>query len=73
MVRFLLDNAGPCRLNYMATREPLFSKEDWTQFYQLIGYSLQGAADLPSTAFNRKVLEAAYTDAAALTRKRRSL
>lgn len=43
IVRFLL-NDGPNDL-YRLTRMP-FSKEDWTQFAQLIGYSVSGFADL---------------------------
>ena len=39
IVRFLLDTS-PNDLNVLV-RMP-FSKEDWTQFYQLIGYSVSG-------------------------------
>ena len=43
IVRFLLDD-GPNDMNRLA-RMP-FSREDWVQFAQLIGYSLTGFAEL---------------------------
>ena len=43
IVRFLLD-AGPFDLNDIAVME--FGQEDRQQFYQLIGYSVGGYADL---------------------------
>lgn len=36
-----------------------FSLDDWTQFYQLIGYSVSGAGDLEK--FDKTVLEKADT------------
>jgi hypothetical protein len=44
LVQFLLDN-GPFDLNELQQRS--FSREDWEQFAQLIGWSLSGFADLP--------------------------
>lgn len=42
MVRFLLDN-GPFTLNDLVVKE--FTKDDWLQFLQLIGYSDSGIHD----------------------------
>lgn len=44
IVRHLLD-AGPLDLNALAALD--FDPEDWRQFAQLIGYSLDGWASLP--------------------------
>ena len=43
IVRHLLDH-GPWDLNLLHTMS--FSREDWTQFNQLIGYSLSGFCEL---------------------------
>jgi hypothetical protein len=44
IVRYLLDNGG-IDLNHLA-RQKGFSREDWVQFAQLIGYSVSGWSDL---------------------------
>lgn len=46
IVRYILDNGG-IDLNHIVQQE--FPKEDLEQFYQLIGYSLDGFADLDAT------------------------
>lgn len=43
IVKTLLD-AGPFKLSQLAALE--FSQEDWEQFYQLIGYSVNGYGEL---------------------------
>lgn len=48
IVRFLLD-AGPFDLNrlfVMVQLDRKFSENDWSQFMQLIGYSVSGFGDL---------------------------
>jgi hypothetical protein len=54
IVDFLLE-AGPFDLNQLAVMD--FSREDWEQFAQLIGYSHSGAFDLDY--ISREVLESA--------------
>lgn len=60
IVRYLLDYASRrgCSLNELAKMP--FSTDDWTQFAQLMGYSVSGAAELDY--FDRDVL--AQADAA---------
>lgn len=43
IVRYLLD-AGPFNLNGLADMP--FDEGDWAQFYQLLGYSISGYAEL---------------------------
>lgn len=45
IVKFLLED-GPNDMNRLG-RIPGFTQEDWTQFAQLIGYSLSGFMELP--------------------------
>lgn len=45
IVIYLLDKS-PINLNKLAIVEPSFSKDDWAQFNQLIGYSVSGYLDL---------------------------
>ncbi len=49
IVRHLLDESRAGRktdLNDLARHQPSFSREDWVQFAQLIGYSVSGWSDL---------------------------
>jgi hypothetical protein len=46
IVRYLLDN-GPNDLNKLTNIAYVFSADDWSQFAQLLGYSVSGFGDLP--------------------------
>ena len=56
IVRYLLDHGG-FDLNTLTERD--FSREDWQQFAQLIGYSLAGFGEL--SYVDRETYEAAVT------------
>ena len=66
IVRFLLD-AGPYDMNKL-TGMP-FSREDWEQFAQLIGYSVSGFGELPY-ASNEAVVKADSVVEALLAKKK---
>jgi hypothetical protein len=69
IVRHLTDSQ-PWVLNRLATMD--FSKDDWTQFYQLIGYSVSGFGDL-SLVDKKVVVEAdALVDAMIAKRTKRA-
>jgi len=55
IVRYLVDSR-PMILNRLAAM--VFSKEDWTQFYQLIGYSVSGYGSLTDFVSSKAVAEA---------------
>lgn len=65
IVSFLL-NSGPNDMNKLAMMN--FSKDDWTQFYQLIGYSVSGFGDL--SRVDKKIVIEADKIAEKLYRKR---
>jgi hypothetical protein len=44
IVRYLLD-LGPFDLNHLQ-RISAFAQEDWTEFFQLLGYSVAGFGDV---------------------------
>ena len=46
IVNYLLDQKGGIDLNYLAARSDKFDQTDWEQFYQLIGYSIDGFHEL---------------------------
>lgn len=58
IVRYLLDNGG-LDLNTLAGIP--FAKDDWDQFYQLIGYSVSGYLELQNVSDDAKY--AAYDEA----------
>ena len=64
IVRFILD-AGPNDLNKLATMD--FTKDDWTQFMQLIGYSVSGYGEL--SFVDKKVIKEADAIAEKMMRK----
>lgn len=68
IVRYLLDyaTARGCGMNELALMR--FSKDDRTQFAQLIGYSVSGAGDL--SYFDRATLSKADRQTEALLRRR---
>lgn len=65
IVRFLLDNGG-YDLNRLTSMP--FSTDDWTQFMQLIGYSVSGAGDL--SILDPAIIERADEEAARLVAAR---
>lgn len=71
IVRHLLDVSQEkgYGLNQLAILGDLFSREDWEQFYQLIGYSVSGYGDL-SKVGRKSVAEADVEAAKILKRKR---
>ncbi len=66
IVRFLLD-AGPYDMNKLALMP--FTKDDRSQFAQLIGYSVSGFGDLSYA--DKKAVAAADAIAERMTRKRK--
>lgn len=66
IVRYLLD-AGSLDLNKLAIHGG-FSKDDWTQFYQLIGYSVSGFGEL--SLVDKKTIKEADAIADKLYRKK---
>lgn len=71
LVNYLLDwsSRHGCNMNDLILID--FSRDDRTQFAQLIGYSVSGAGDLPY--FDRTVLDAADREAEKLiARKERT-
>lgn len=62
---------GGSNLNHICigVQEGRWSREDYTQLMQLVGYSVAGAGDLE--LFNRKVLEAADAEVESRLSKRR--
>lgn len=67
IVAFLVDYASQrdCNMNTLAIMP--FSQDDWTQFYQLIGYSVSGFCDLSAPSESAK--DKAYEAAAKLTKQ----
>lgn len=60
IIRYLLDN-GPFNLTDLANMR--FDIDDWSQFMQLIGYSLSGYLDLSSVSHeSRERIELLYAD-----------
>lgn len=59
IVRYLLDNGG-FDLNKLAATGDLFSKDDWSQFAQLIGYSVGGYESLSYS--RKKIVKQAWAE-----------
>lgn len=68
IVAHLLDWASSRGMSLNDLAIMTFSKDDWTQFAQLIGYSVSGSGDL--SYFSRKVLREATAAADALVLRR---
>ncbi len=62
IVRFLLDWASERGMDLNGLQLVPASSDDWTQFMQLIGYSVSGAGDVPG--FSRTVLAKADVEVA---------
>ena len=69
IVRFLQEFATQRGRDLDSLATMPFTKDDWTQFMQLLGYSISGAGDL--SYFDRKVLAQADAEAAKLFKKRK--
>lgn len=69
IVRFLLDYCTErgCSLNQLVVMG--FSKEDFNQLYQLIGYSVSGFGDLSGA--DRKIVKAADEEVEKMLAKRK--